>query len=73
MTSGTPKVYLVFWGTQWGTQGTGNSRGTIEPARGREGDGSYTAVYQAPTVGSGPFQVLACTEQSIKPGGEPLL
>jgi hypothetical protein len=22
VTSGTPKVYLVFWGTQWGTQGT---------------------------------------------------
>ena len=22
VTSGTPKVYLVFWGTQWGTKGT---------------------------------------------------
>jgi serine protease len=22
VTSGTPKVYLVFWGSQWGTQGT---------------------------------------------------
>src|SRR5262245_2767259 len=22
VTSGTPKVYLVFWGTQWGTAGT---------------------------------------------------
>src|SRR3569832_1343278 len=22
VTSGNPKVYLVFWGTQWGTQGT---------------------------------------------------
>jgi hypothetical protein len=22
VTSGTPKVYLVFWGTQWGSQGT---------------------------------------------------
>jgi PKD repeat protein len=26
VTSGAPKVYLVFWGTQWGTQGT-NSNG----------------------------------------------
>jgi len=25
VTSGTPKVYLVFWGTQWGTQGTNSS------------------------------------------------
>ena len=26
VTSGAPKVYLVFWGTQWGTEGT-NSNG----------------------------------------------
>ncbi|MDQ6874381.1 MAG: putative Ig domain-containing protein [Actinomycetota bacterium] len=25
VTSGHPKVYLVFWGTQWGTQGTDGS------------------------------------------------
>ncbi len=25
VTSGTPKVYLVFWGTQWGTQSTDGS------------------------------------------------
>jgi serine protease len=25
VTSGTPKVYLVFWGTQWGTQSTNSS------------------------------------------------
>lgn len=25
VTSGTPKVYLVFWGTQWGTQSTDSS------------------------------------------------
>jgi PKD repeat protein len=25
VTSGAPKVYLVFWGTQWGTQGTNGS------------------------------------------------
>jgi PKD repeat protein len=25
VTSGTPTVYLVFWGTQWGTQGTDSS------------------------------------------------
>ena len=28
VTSGTPKVYLVFWGTQWGTQGT-DSNGNL--------------------------------------------
>ena len=25
VTSGAPKVYLVFWGTQWGTEGTNSS------------------------------------------------
>ena len=25
VTSGTPKVYLVFWGTQWGTKSTDNA------------------------------------------------
>jgi serine protease len=30
VTSGSPKVYLVFWGSQWGTQGTdGNSNLTF--------------------------------------------
>ena len=28
VTSGTPKIYLVFWGTQWGTQST-NSQGNL--------------------------------------------
>jgi serine protease len=28
VTSGTPKVYLVFWGNQWGTQGT-DSNGNL--------------------------------------------
>lgn len=34
VTSGTPKVYLVFWGTQWGTSGTdasGNLTFTGDP------------------------------------------
>ena len=34
VTSGTPKVYLVFWGTQWGTAGTdagGNKTFTGDP------------------------------------------
>jgi len=34
VTSGTPKVYLVFWGTQWGTAGTdagGNTTFTGDP------------------------------------------
>jgi hypothetical protein len=37
VTSGTPKVYLVFWGTQWGTQGTdanGNSTFSSDTAGG---------------------------------------
>ncbi len=29
VTSGTPKVYLVFWGTQWGTQSTSNGNLTF--------------------------------------------
>jgi hypothetical protein len=35
VTSGQPKVYLVFWGSQWGTQGTdanGNTTFTGDPA-----------------------------------------
>src|SRR5690349_11913291 len=34
VTSGTPKVYLVFWGSQWGTAGTdpgGNTTFTGDP------------------------------------------
>jgi len=37
VTSGTPKVYLVFWGSQWGTQGTdasGNLTFTGDPKTG---------------------------------------
>jgi serine protease len=37
VTSGTPKVYLVFWGTQWGTQGTdggGNLTFSNDPSAG---------------------------------------
>jgi serine protease len=40
VTSGAPKVYLVFWGTQWGTQGTnGNGYTTFT------GDPSSAAPY----------------------------
>src|SRR5581483_4254359 len=28
VTTGAPRVYLVFWGSQWGTQGT-NSAGNV--------------------------------------------
>lgn len=37
VTSSTPKVYLVFWGSQWGTQGTdsnGNLTFTADPDAG---------------------------------------
>jgi serine protease len=40
VTSGTPKVYLVFWGTQWGTQGTNGSGYTTF-----SGDPSNAAPY----------------------------
>jgi hypothetical protein len=36
VTSGTPKVYLVFWGTQWGTQST---------------DGNGNLVFSSDTAG----------------------
>ena len=39
VTSGTPKVYLVFWGTQWGTQGT---------------DGSGNLTFSSDTAGGAP-------------------
>ena len=47
-------LFSVDWSIREGAAG-----GTIVPARKREDDGSYTAVYQAPTVGSGPFHVIA--------------
>ena len=37
VTSGTPKIYLVFWGSQWGTQSTnanGNLTFTNDPQQG---------------------------------------
>ena len=37
VTSGTPRVYLVFWGTQWGTAGTdsnGNTTFSNDPSHG---------------------------------------
>jgi serine protease len=40
VTSGTPKIYLVFWGTQWGTAGT-DSGGNITLS----GDSSGGAPY----------------------------
>ncbi len=40
VTTGAPKVYLVFWGSQWGTQGT-NSAGNVTLS----GDPSGMAPY----------------------------
>ncbi len=40
VTIGAPKVYLVFWGTQWGTQGT-NAQGNVTLS----GDPSGMAPY----------------------------
>jgi serine protease len=40
VTAGTPKVYLVFWGSQWGTQGT-NAQGDVTLS----GDPSGVAPY----------------------------
>jgi len=47
-------LFSVDWSIREGKAG-----GTIVPARKRQDDGGYTAVYQAPTVGSGPFHVIA--------------
>lgn len=47
-------LFSVNWSIREGAAG-----GTIEPARKREDDGSYTAVYQAPAAGNGPFHVVA--------------
>jgi hypothetical protein len=47
-------LFSVKWSIREGATG-----GTIVPARKRQADGSYTAVYQAPAVISGPFHVIA--------------
>jgi hypothetical protein len=46
-------LFSVNWSIREGKAG-----GTIVPARKRQDDGSYTAVYQAPRVGSGLFHVI---------------
>ena len=40
VTSGAPQVYLVFWGTQWGTQGT---------------DGNGNLTFSSDTAGAAPY------------------
>src|SRR5258706_11934381 len=47
-------LFSVDWTIREGAAG-----GTILPAPKRQEDGSYTAMYQAPKVGSGPFHVIA--------------
>ena len=49
-------LFSVDWSIREGAAG-----GTILPAPKREEDGSYTAMYQAPSAGagSGPFHVIA--------------
>ena len=47
-------LFSVKWSIREGAAG-----GTIVPAHKRQDDGSYTAEYQAPVVGSGPFHVIA--------------
>jgi hypothetical protein len=47
-------LFSVKWSIREGAAG-----GTIVPARKRQADGSYTAVYQAPAVGGGTFHVIA--------------
>ena len=51
---GEAMLFSVNWSIREGAGG-----GTIVPARKRRDDGSYTAEYHAPTVGSGPFHVVA--------------
>ena len=40
VTSGKPKVYLVFWGTQWGTKGT-DSKGNLTFSKDAAGGAPY--------------------------------
>ena len=40
VTSGTPKIYLVFWGNQWGTQGT-DSSGNVTLSNDTDGGAPY--------------------------------
>jgi hypothetical protein len=47
-------LFSVNWSIREGAAG-----GTIVPASKRQDDGSYTAEYQAPVVGTGPFHVIA--------------
>ena len=47
-------LFSVNWSIREGAAG-----GTILPAPKRQADGGYTAVYQAPMVGNGPFHVIA--------------
>ena len=47
----------ILFSMEWSIR-EGAAGGTIRPAPGRQDDGSYTAVYQAPGVGSGPFHVI---------------
>src|SRR5579862_1346314 len=44
VTTGAPKVYLVFWGSQWGTQGT-NSAGNITLSGDPKGMAPYVEAF----------------------------
>jgi hypothetical protein len=54
VTGGEAILFSVNWSIREGAAG-----GTILPAPKRQADGGYTAVYQAPMVGNGPFHVIA--------------
>ena len=54
VSGGEAILFSVNWSIREGATG-----GTIVPAPKRQADGGYTAVYQAPRVGSGPFHVIA--------------
>ena len=49
VTSGTPKVYLVFWGSQWGTQST---------------DGNGNLTFSSDTAGGAAQAPAACSRAS---------
>lgn len=46
VTTGHEKVYLVFYGSQWGTQGT-NSRGDVTLSGDPSGEAPYAQHRQA--------------------------
>ena len=72
VTSGTPKVYLVFWGTQWGTQGTDGCRQPdVQRRHGRRARPTSRSCSRdsAPAANSGPAPMTQYCDGPSVAGG----